>query len=234
MNYALTVFAIGFAPGLFWLWFFYTRDKLEPEPRLLVATVFIYGILVTLLAAPLEGLVGGLTGIFFAPAVATFVVAVIGAPIIEESSKFLVVRYSVYDNKEFDEPMDGIMYAAAAALGFASLENAFYILSAYLTSPIDAVTTFTFRALISVPAHPLISSIWGFALGQAKFGLTRNPRATILLGLFIAMVFHGVFNFLAGIQPLVGLILIIVVLVPLLWYLVTRDIRVAERESFNR
>ena len=46
----------------------------------------------------------------------------------EELAKFLAVRLFVYRNKEFNEPLDGIIYAAAAALGFASLENVLYVI----------------------------------------------------------------------------------------------------------
>ena len=231
MHIALTLFAIGFAPGIFWLWYFYSRDKIEPEPRALVAKIFFYGVLITVPVAIVEGIVSGVAVSLLTPAIGAFLLAVVVAPIVEEYGKFYVVRNSVYQSKEFSEPMDGILYGAAAALGFAALENAWYILYAFLSSPIEAVTTFTFRALISVPAHPLISSIWGFSLGQAKFGLSSNPQGAILRGLFLAMLLHGVFNLLAGMQLFIGLIALVLFLVPLLWFLVSRNIRVALEES---
>ncbi len=231
MHIALSVFAIGFAPGAFWLWYFYSRDRIEPEPRAMVARIFFYGVLITVPVAIIEGILAGVTGVLLTSATGVFVLAVVIAPVVEEYAKFFVVRNSVYENREFSEPMDGILYGAAAALGFAAIENAGYILYAYLSSPIEAVTTFTFRALISVPAHPLISSIWGFSLGQAKFGLSPNPEGAILRGLLLAIFFHGVFNLLASIQFFIGLVALVFFLVPLLWFLVNRNIRTALRES---
>ena len=46
---------------------------------------------------------------------------------VEEFSKFAVVRLKAYRSLYFDEPMDGLVYAAAASLGFASLENVLYV-----------------------------------------------------------------------------------------------------------
>ena len=48
---------------------------------------------------------------------------------VEETSKFLAIRLAVYRSLHFEEPMDGLVYGAAASLGFASLENLIYVLS---------------------------------------------------------------------------------------------------------
>ncbi|MDI6718341.1 MAG: PrsW family glutamic-type intramembrane protease [Methanomicrobiales archaeon] len=231
MHITLTVFAIGFAPGVFWLWYFYSRDRIEPEPRAMVARIFLYGILIAFPVAIIEGILAGVAGILFTSAIGAFLLAVAIAPLVEEYAKFCVVRNTVYENREFSEPMDGILYGAAAALGFAAIENAWYILYAFLSSPVDAVTTYTFRALVSVPAHPLISSMWGFSLGQAKFGAAPNPEGAIVRGLLLAMFFHSVFNLLASIQLFIGLVALVFFLVPILWLLVNRNIRTALEEN---
>ena len=67
--------------------------------------------------------------------------------------------------------MDGIVYATATALGFATLENVLYALP--LESLSSLVVSGTFRAILSVPAHALFAVFWGFALGIAKFRPTR-------------------------------------------------------------
>jgi RsiW-degrading membrane proteinase PrsW (M82 family) len=211
--------AMAIAPGLFWLWYFYRRDQFEPEPRLLVVKVFLLGMLVTIPVALLEGLLP----------VSALVLAVLFAPIIEEGAKFAIVTRSVYTRPEFNETMDGIVYAVTGALGFASIENILYILTAYFTSPLeDLLVIYTMRAILSVPGHALFASVWGYALGRAKCD-PEAPRGTIALGLGLAMILHGCFNFLLFGD--IVLALGVFGLVPILWVLATRNIRNALKRS---
>ncbi|MDD1677515.1 MAG: PrsW family glutamic-type intramembrane protease [Methanomicrobiales archaeon] len=212
-----TIAALAFAPGLFWLWYIYRRDVLEPEPAWLIARTFLFGMLITLPVGIVEGLVS-LAGI------SEGYLVVVGAPIIEELGKFAVVFFTVYHDREFDEPIDGIEYAAAAALGFASLENARYVVLAYLNSPLDAIDTYAFRAIFSVPAHALISSVWGYALGRAKFSGLSGSTGIIFWGIIVAIILHGAFNLLAQLQMWIALFVLILLLVPLMWVLLNRNI----------
>jgi RsiW-degrading membrane proteinase PrsW (M82 family) len=186
--------AVATAPAVFWLWFFYRRDRYEPEPKLLIIRTFILGLLITIPVAFIEGLLP----------VSDLVLAVVGAPVIEEVAKYLVVRRTVYPRPEFNEPMDGVVYAASAALGFATLENIVYISSAYLTSPLeDVLIIYALRAVLSVPGHALFSSMWGYALGRAKFDPAKGT-GYILGGLALAILLHGVFNFFLYSDPLLA------------------------------
>jgi RsiW-degrading membrane proteinase PrsW (M82 family) len=209
----LLIIILGFAPGIFWVWYFYREDKWEPEPKKLIAKVFLYGIIISLPVLLLE-----------APFLfSELLLAIIAAPIIEELCKFLTVRYSVYKNKEFSEPLDGIIYATAAALGFASIENTFYLFS-FLNEGVVALTAFfIIRALLSVPGHALFSSMWGYALGVTKY-LPEARRGHIFVsGLLTAIFFHALYNFLLSglVIGAVGMLIFI----PLLWKLVHNRIR---------
>ena len=217
--------AAAFAPGLFWLWYFYRKDTLEPEPKRLILRMFFLGILLGIPATILE--------LF---PVDSIVMTVILAPAIEESLKFLGVRFTVYLRREFDEPMDGIIYTAAVALGFASMENWFYLWATYLNahdaaqsfetlSPLGILlSVFIIRALLSVPSHVLYSSLWGYALGKAKFMDPARGRRLIVKGLALAMLCHGLFNYFAANLPEAALAE--VVLVAVLWVIILR--RMAE------
>ena len=225
------IFALGFAPGIFWLWYFYKQDKWEPEPKLLVIKTFCWGFAAALVAA-----------IFEAPFIHYKIFSlVVLAPVVEELTKFSVVRFTMYNNPEFDEPMDGITYAAAAALGFASVENSFYLLSSsgvafsYLVAPAapsasdGLISTFVLRALLSVPGHVLFSSMWGYALGWGKF-VNKNARYHFLIqGYLLAITFHSVFNFLA-ILPSYGSLLLLL-FVPVLWKVAGKRIHTALANS---
>lgn len=205
------LFAAGFAPGAFWLWYFYRKDRYEREPHGLVLRTAFFGVLcaipVSFIEMPFENF---------------FIAAVIVAPIVEEFAKFAVVRWTIYHNPEFDEPMDGVVYAAAAALGFASIENVGYIANHYMDKGVGAASgVFVARALLSVPGHVLFSSLWGYALGRAKFQPAEMRRRTILLGLGLAMAGHALFNLFL----IVGLAFAVVfLLLPYLWRRFNRNV----------
>jgi RsiW-degrading membrane proteinase PrsW (M82 family) len=203
---------LALAPGIFWLWYFYHRDKYEPEPLSWIVTVYFLGIAVTIPVA----LVEGIFGLF----VSGLVIAVIVAPVVEEYGKYFVVRHTVYNAAVFNEPVDGIVYAAAAALGFATLENVIYVFSSATLQ--DAIGTGLVRAVLSVPGHALFSIMWGYALGRARFLPPGQRPGVIAVGLMMAMVLHGLFNFLLIFD--IGFAFLILVLTPVMWWLVNRDI----------
>jgi RsiW-degrading membrane proteinase PrsW (M82 family) len=193
---SILLFSLGFTPGVFWLWFFYKQDKWDPEPKKLVAKTFLLGMLATVVAYVAEW-----------PFINTgMVLTIIAAPFIEELLKFGVVRGTVYSQPDFNEPMDGFTYAAAASLGFASLENAKYILEAYYhasnaNQAWNVVWSTTLvRTFLSVPGHVLFSGMWGYALGQAKFRKKENMGYSIPLGLLLAIGSHGLFNALTNLH----------------------------------
>ncbi len=211
----LMILALAFAPGVFWLWYFYKKDKLEPEPLHLIRNSFLWGAALVIPAALIEQ-----PFLSRSEVLATVIVA----PVVEELCKFLVVWMTVYRNREFDEPMDGVVYAAATALGFASLENLFYLFS-YREHAGPFVAVVVMRAFLSVPAHALFSSMWGYSLGFAKFADEKAARRLILSGLLLAIGLHAAFNFACESGPFWALGMLIVV--PLLWWLANRRIRLA-------
>jgi len=208
----LWLLLLAIAPSGFLLWYIWRKDTWEPEPLRLVAKVFFLGALSTIPALMLE--LPFEEGIFAAAVV---------APVVEETVKFLVVVLAVYRNPEFDEPMDGVVYAAAAGLGFATVENIFYVLD-------GGVAVGIVRAVASVPGHFLYSCIWGFALGTAKFRPAAERTGIIAAGLFLAMLLHAAFNFSLEIFDAAGLLLILVVIIPLGWWMTGRNIRIAHAD----
>ncbi|RMG64363.1 MAG: PrsW family intramembrane metalloprotease, partial [Calditrichaeota bacterium] len=144
MRTLLLIAVLGFAPALFWLAYFYRKDRLEPEPRRLVLRTHLWGIFCAFPAAALEYLLP----------FNQWTMSVVGAPVVEESAKFLAVYLTIFRNPEFDEPMDGIVYGVAAALGFAALENVGYLYNAHTQYGSAALGgVFLVRGLLTVPAH---------------------------------------------------------------------------------
>jgi len=210
--------AISLGPVAFWLLYFYLKDRYEPEPLRWILKIFILGMLVVLPVAAIEILAEVITG--------PFLLMTVVAPTVEELGKFAVVYYAVFHDAEFSEPMDGIIYAVTAALGFASLENLLYVLQYAGISSSMGITVGVIRSILTVPAHALYSSMWGYALGVAKFrqGIRRNE--IILAGLALAILLHALFNFL--ILDVLGFAVLVVFLVPAMWWLFGRKVKDAE------
>lgn len=105
----------------------------------------------------------------------------------EESLKILAVRMSAYRTDEFNEVLDGVLYGAAAALGFAATENVLYTVAfGWQVGPV--------RAVITSLAHSAFTGVAGFYLGLAK--LRGGGALMALRGVAIASVLHGVYDFL--------------------------------------
>ncbi|MBF2098518.1 MAG: PrsW family intramembrane metalloprotease [Gloeomargaritaceae cyanobacterium C42_A2020_066] len=207
----LSVLVLAVAPGFFWLWFFYRQDRLEPEPQSLVLRTFAWGVLVTL----------PILAVQLALNLPPFWNAVVVAPITEEYGKYWVVRRTVFFHREFDEPVDGIVYGAAAGLGLASLENVFYLIQAS-AFPASFWGVFWIRALLAVPGHALYAAIWGYSLGLARCCPRYRRPAVIRSGLALAMILHGLYNLILSLEPAATLGMLI--FIPLIWRMVNRRI----------
>lgn len=187
----LTILVLALAPGAFGLWLVYQWDRYQPEPRWLVIRTFLWGMAVVLPVAFVESLLG--FGDFNLMRIGQMSLsdmayyAFIVAGLTEEVGKFLIVFATIYKSPYFDESTDGIVYASAAALGFASLENIFYMVS-------YGWEVILVRAPISTLGHVLFSIIWGYPLVLRKLS-RRGATALFLLGLLAAMAAHGLFDF---------------------------------------
>ena len=177
---------LAFTPGIFWLWFFIRRGVYRPGPRRLLVFTFLLGMASTLPAGIINTVFlddDVLSETANLASVASGMLFVVGPT--EEVCKFLAVRLLAYRSAYFDEPGDGLVYSTAASLGFASLENLFYILT-------FGPAVMLGRAPLSTVAHVVFGSFWGYDLGhQVQAGRRRRwPLAGIAAG----AVVHGVFN----------------------------------------
>ena len=112
--------------------------------------------------------------------------------VVEEGLKFVVVWAKPYRSSHFNEVMDGIVYATAASLGFATVENLLYVLG-----PGGGLGVGIVRALVSVPGHVSDSGIMGFYLGLAKPFRNQSEgqeRHLMAKGLLIAIALHGSYD----------------------------------------
>jgi RsiW-degrading membrane proteinase PrsW (M82 family) len=106
---------------------------------------------------------------------------------VEEFSKFIFVRFILFNNRNFNEPFDGIVYAVTVSMGFATLENILYVFQ-------SGFTTGVIRMFTAVPAHATFGALMGYFLGKAKFSHDRKLFFT-LMALITATAFHGSYDY---------------------------------------
>jgi RsiW-degrading membrane proteinase PrsW (M82 family) len=207
---AFACFILPMALSLCWLLFVRRFDRAQPEPLWLVLATFAIGGASAFGAGLVEGLLGTLTP-YLSPEIMTlggqlqaFPVALIVFTFVvgvsEEGAKFLGAWSLAYHRREFDEPVDGIIYGAASSLGFAAVENVKYFTDGRLSTSLVAARTFT-----SVPAHLFFGAIWGYALGRKLVS-----KRTSLLGFFLlAALAHGAFDTFLSIDGLGSLAMVL-------------------------
>lgn len=193
---ALSLLMAGI-PAMFWLGFFYLMDRHEPEPKQLVAGVCVLGAMV---AGPLADFlqyqavppvaleVHGLDAL----SLDRVLYAVLVAGLAQEMCKYAVVRYTIYLSREFDEPMDGIVYMMACGTGFAVWTNYHHLAgqgnSVYLSNAAA-------QAVVTTLAHASFAGALGYVMGRAKFSRRSAPIRGVLLmlGLLGAAALNGQF-----------------------------------------
>lgn len=191
----MLLLGLAIAPGLAICLYIFYRDKYNREPAFTLLMSFVWGLIVTVPAIIIEMIAKALaeetvTGIIIS---SFFFIA-----LVEEFCKFLPLRYYSFSRKSFDEPLDGIVHSVMIAMGFATLENIGYVLTASNGLQVGMLRMFT-----SVPAHATFAVIMGYYAGKAKFNFA-NRKALLLKAILLATFFHGVFDsclFLTKILP---------------------------------
>ncbi|MBN2159623.1 MAG: PrsW family intramembrane metalloprotease [Spirochaetes bacterium] len=179
---------VALLPPLAFLFYIYRLDKLEPEPvRLVVKAIALGGIAVipagiaeTLLARIPALSMGGYLG----AAVKSFAII---SPV-EEALKLAVVMLFIWNDRNFNEENDGIVYVGSAAIGFSMVENVLYVAQSGLFTGI-------MRAVTAIPLHTFTGVIMGYFVGIARLAPgTKGRGKYIWTGFAIAYVTHGAYD----------------------------------------
>jgi RsiW-degrading membrane proteinase PrsW (M82 family) len=165
-------------------------DRYEPEPRAMLATTFLWGASVAVLAA-------GLLNAMASAVVGDTLGSIVAGPIVEECLKAAILyRFFLQRPDEFDGIIDGLVYAAMVGLGFAFVENIDYYGRSLVTEGAGGLAvTFTLRGVISPFSHPLFAAMTGLGLGIARQTSRRWARRLAPpAGLLGAIGLHGLWN----------------------------------------
>lgn len=194
----MNLFLLAVAPAMVIMVYIYFKDKFEKEPIGFLAKNFFLGATVSVIITLVLGyLVSALIPVTDGKSVwQMFIKAMVTVALVEEFSKYVIVRYVAQRNKEFNEPFDGIVYAVAVSMGFATLENILYTFQ-------QGYQTGLLRAFTAVPAHATFAILMGYYMGKAKF--SKNKFQLNMLGLLLATLFHGAYDFFLFINFIPGI-----------------------------
>ncbi len=191
--------AAAVAPALLMLWLVIAADE-RPGPPAQVWIAFLLG------AASIS-----LLGIARAPFASILAVpgnpwttmglrSVFGVAAPEEIVKVLVIAAVSWKRRSFADPMDTVVYGAAAGLGFAAYENL-----AYLVQHADMWRSLAaLRSVLTVPFHGALGIIAGAYIAIARAGTAlgahRHHRdwariTSWALVLFAPVALHAAFDF---------------------------------------
>jgi RsiW-degrading membrane proteinase PrsW (M82 family) len=178
---------ISIAPVLIIAFYIYNRDRYEKEPFSVLTKALFAGVIIVLPVIFIEDLLTALvqnTEDLRYTAYKAFVVA----GFTEEGMKYLAFYIFFWNNKNFNEKFDGIVYAVYIALGFAAIENILYVfMGGYGVGII--------RAFTAVPAHALFGVTMGFYFGLARFNI-KFRMLYLVIAFLLPFIFHGLYNFI--------------------------------------
>ncbi|MCW4354324.1 PrsW family intramembrane metalloprotease [Hoyosella sp. YIM 151337] len=194
-------------------------DRWEPEPGRLLLAAFLWGASIAVATALLGSVALNLTWSRLLAADSTYAFGLaVTAPVVEEISKGLFLLWLFwFRRREIDGVVDGIVYAGLVGLGFAFMENIFYLGAALEEDGLaGGLVVFVLRCVFSPFAHPLFTIMFGVGLGLA----VQSSRSWVkiiapALGLITAMLLHGLWNGSILVMDGAGfLIVYVIIMVP--------------------
>src|SRR3954464_539547 len=191
--------AAAIAPALLMLWLVIAADE-RPGPPFQVWAAFLLGAasisLLGLARVPFRSLLA----MTESPAQALALQAIFGIAAPEEIVKVLVIVAVSWRRRRFADPMETVVYGAAAGLGFAAYENLAYLVQ----HPEMWRSLAVLRSVLTVPFHGALGIIAGAYLAMARSGTAlgahRRNRdwariSSLILMLFAPLALHAGFDF---------------------------------------
>ncbi|HEX8143214.1 MAG TPA: PrsW family intramembrane metalloprotease [Pyrinomonadaceae bacterium] len=193
-------------------------DRYESEPTWMLATAFIWGATVAVLAAYILNTINHIIAAsLWGHEAGEYFSSIISAPVVEESFKAIILFILFFWKKdEFDGVIDGVVYAGMVGLGFAMTENVQYYGKAALAGGVEgSIVLFIVRGGIAPFSHPLFTSMTGIGLGWARQSNSKAIKFIIpLVGFGLAMFLHALWNLSASLNMLIFFLTYGAVMIP--------------------
>jgi len=186
------ILAAAILPAFLLMWYVFRLDRVEKEPIGLLLGLAAAGAVACIPASLIEGGLMSFSMRALPEGPPVLLQAFVIVALVEEGCKLFFLRRISWRSRAFDYRFDGIVYAVAVSLGFAALENVFY-LSSY---GIDLAVT---RGLLAVPGHMTFSVFMGLFYADAKQdaadGNEAGRRRNLALALFVPTLLHGFYDY---------------------------------------
>jgi len=193
----ILLLALTIAPGIGIGIYIHWRDRFDREPRTLLLKSFLFGMLAIIPPVIIQ-LIADVLGFNSKVNIAnTAFYAFIIVALSEELSKYAVLRMYAFPKKEFNEPFDGITYSVMIAMGFATLENIFYVFDGDVERGVEVAML---RMVTAVPAHAADAVLMGYFAGLAKF--RHDGQSLQVTAVMVAVIAHGMYDFFIFLEHL--------------------------------
>jgi RsiW-degrading membrane proteinase PrsW (M82 family) len=199
----LFAFAAALLPAVL-LWLYIYRQDTRPEPMNRLVKAVFWGVAICI---PVSFVEQAISSVLFGDGgqpvdlIDTTIDAFFVAALPEESFKLLALWLVLRKNPYFDEHFDGIVYAVSVGLGFAAIENIFYVLD----EEGDWMGVAIARALLAVPGHYAFAVLMGYYYSVYYF-VHRSPKTAACI-LFVPVLAHGIYDAFAlssSVNPYIG------------------------------
>ncbi len=194
MSYFTLIF-LSLLPSVLWLIFFLREDK-YPEPGNMILKVFFYGMMFTIPVILISFLINFfLLQTNIPEFIIKIIMVVFIASFTEETAKYIAVKKSALCSSECDEPVDIMVYAITAALGFAAIENILFLFPLEIPFCYRLMASESFFRFISGTfLHALVSALMGYFLAVSILN-TKKRKLFVFIGLSLAIMLHALYNF---------------------------------------
>ncbi len=217
--------------GVMWV------DRWEPEPRGLLIFAFLWGAGMSVALALIVDI--GVQVAAYAsgtdPSVSDVLGGVVQAPVVEEAAKGLgVLLIFLVARRYFDGPVDGVVYAAVVAGGFAFTENILYFADSIAYAGLlssDALLTFFVRGVMSPFAHAMFTAMTGLFIGLWGRRSVAGGFGGFFVGLVLAMALHALWNATALLGLIGWFVVYLLVQVPLFAAAIVLVVQLRKREA---
>lgn len=147
------------------------------------------GASVALLALGVELLFGWIVPLAFENVhLTSFLSAFFSVALTEETAKFAVLLFIVVRHEDCRAPLDVMCGAVLVGLGFAAMENVFYIVGNSEWHRVGTLRSFT-----AVPAHAAFGVVMGYFAAIA-FAEAERGRKYWILSLLVPILAHGAYD----------------------------------------
>ncbi|MBP6912403.1 MAG: PrsW family intramembrane metalloprotease [Candidatus Pacebacteria bacterium] len=180
--------ATGILPTILWLLFWLREDRIGNKPKGLFVLCYILGAMMVFLVVPLQRFAFGFVG--------AGLVGIIIFAAIEELAKYLIINTVALKSSFADRAIDFPMFLICGALGFAALENVFFIIGPISNGMLlDGFITGNIRFLGATLLHAMASGLFGVLIGLSFYRNWQYKPLYVFGGFTLAVLLHSTFNF---------------------------------------